>query len=304
MSMKKLLERIDSIEKTQKTTLTESVDQGMAEAKKPRKSYPTPSYLRPMVNAFDEMMEGGADYVTAVLSLSDEFRMDPDTIDSLLRSYTPDGWALPKLSKRDLLSLKDQDVMEGKKPDFLDFDKDGNKKEPMTKALQDKKKMKKVKEGQIEKTATGIRHRGTHDFDVGQEDGQADEKKASAKKPQHTYDAPFGTTKIPDWKGPKTVHKISDVEPGQKSDGEVRRRGRPKKVTEMTDREFHGFMRGIMVLEEKMSPPQKAEKERIVKGMKKKAVPGLKKRYGERWQDVMHATATKMAMESVGSKKK
>ena len=27
-----------------------------------------------------------------------------------------------------------------KKPDYLDFDKDGNKKEPMTKALADKKK--------------------------------------------------------------------------------------------------------------------------------------------------------------------
>lgn len=200
--------------------------------------------------------------------------------------------------------------VEGKKPDYLDFDKDGDKKEPMTKALQDKKKMKKVKEGKIEKTATGRRHHGTYgtDHDVGQEDGQedgqADEKKASAKKPQHTYDAPFGTTKIPPWKGPKTVHKISDVEPGQKSDSEGRRRGRPKKVTEMTDREFHGFMRGIMVLEEKMSPPQKAEKERIVKGMKKKGVSGLKKRYGERWQDVMHATATKLAMDSKGSKKK
>jgi hypothetical protein len=112
MSMKKLLERIDSIEQTQKTTLTESVEQGMAEAKKPRKSYPTPSYLKPMVNAFDEMMEGGADYVTAVLSLSDEFRMSPDTVDSLLRSYTPDGWALPKLSKKELLSLKNQDIAE------------------------------------------------------------------------------------------------------------------------------------------------------------------------------------------------
>ena len=27
-----------------------------------------------------------------------------------------------------------------KKPDYLDFDKDGNKKEPMTKALADKRK--------------------------------------------------------------------------------------------------------------------------------------------------------------------
>jgi len=31
------------------------------------------------------------------------------------------------------------DTMEGKKPDFLDMDKDGNKKEPMKKAVADKK---------------------------------------------------------------------------------------------------------------------------------------------------------------------
>jgi len=40
---------------------------------------------------------------------------------------------------------RDQDVLESSKPDFIDLDKDGNKKESMKKAAQDKKK--KVKEG-------------------------------------------------------------------------------------------------------------------------------------------------------------
>jgi hypothetical protein len=40
---------------------------------------------------------------------------------------------------------RDEEVLEGKKPDFLDLDKDGNKKEPMKKAAADKNK-KKVKE--------------------------------------------------------------------------------------------------------------------------------------------------------------
>lgn len=31
----------------------------------------------------------------------------------------------------------------GRKPDFLDFDKDGNKKEPMVKAIKDKKAKRK-----------------------------------------------------------------------------------------------------------------------------------------------------------------
>ncbi len=39
------------------------------------------------------------------------------------------------------------DVQEGSKPDFLDRDKDGDKKEPMKKAIKDKKKKKAVKEG-------------------------------------------------------------------------------------------------------------------------------------------------------------
>jgi len=40
-----------------------------------------------------------------------------------------------------------EDISEGGKPDFLDLDKDGNKKEPMKKAAKDAKKNKKVDEG-------------------------------------------------------------------------------------------------------------------------------------------------------------
>ena len=39
------------------------------------------------------------------------------------------------------------------------------------------------------------------------------------------------------------------------------------------------------------------EKERIVKGMKKDS-KGLKKRYGDKWKNVMYATATKRAKEA------
>jgi hypothetical protein len=39
---------------------------------------------------------------------------------------------------------KKYDVKEGKKPDFLDMDKDGDKKEPMKKALKDKKEVKEA----------------------------------------------------------------------------------------------------------------------------------------------------------------
>jgi len=38
--------------------------------------------------------------------------------------------------------MKWKKILKNKKPDYLDFDKDGNKKEPMTEALEDAKKKK------------------------------------------------------------------------------------------------------------------------------------------------------------------
>jgi hypothetical protein len=51
------------------------------------------------------------------------------------------------------------------------------------------------------------------------------------------------------------------------------------------------------VYEEKMTDAEMKKREDIVKGMKKNAAD-LKKRYGDRWKEVMYATATKQAMES------
>lgn len=51
------------------------------------------------------------------------------------------------------------------------------------------------------------------------------------------------------------------------------------------------------VYEEKMTDAKMKKREDIVKGMKKSAAD-LKKRYGDRWKEVMYATATKQAMES------
>ena len=64
----------------------------------------------------------------------------------------------PKYQKtRALLDVINQEIMEremneGAKPDFLDADKDGNKKETMKKAFKDKKKDKAVEENYVNKT--------------------------------------------------------------------------------------------------------------------------------------------------------
>jgi len=51
----------------------------------------------------------------------------------------------------------------------------------------------------------------------------------------------------------------------------------------------------IKMLEEKMTGPQKEKREEIVKGMKKDE-KRMKDAYGDKWKDVMYATATKKAM--------
>lgn len=50
--------------------------------------------------------------------------------------------------------------------------------------------------------------------------------------------------------------------------------------------------------EEALSQKEKDKKEDIVKGMKKNS-SDLKKRYGDKWKNIMHATATKLAKEEV-----
>jgi hypothetical protein len=52
------------------------------------------------------------------------------------------------------------------------------------------------------------------------------------------------------------------------------------------------------ILEREMTDVEKKKREDIVMGMKKNKAD-LEKRYGTRWKDVMYATATKQAMESV-----
>jgi hypothetical protein len=90
-----------------------------------------------------------------------------------------------------------QEIKEGKgkKPDFLDVDKDGNKKEPMKKALKDKEVDEgfdadakpgdtfKTAKGVSTKTKTGLVHTRTKfDYDPGSDDKDDKKMKRDAKK--------------------------------------------------------------------------------------------------------------------------
>jgi hypothetical protein len=79
------------------------------------------------------------------------------------------------------------------------------------------------------------------------------------------------------------------------ADDQPRKRGRPRKVTDLTESEWKSLRRNIAVVEAKMSDEQRRHREDIVMSMKKDK-DSLKKRYGDRWEEVMYATATKKAL--------
>lgn len=110
--------------------------------------------------------------------------------------------------KCDCDPCKCDDVKEGAKPDFLDMDKDGNKKEPMKKAVKDKKmkesfptvaaakkahdekgtagmkvgqKQKSSTGGEITKTATGLKHTAGKNYG-GQDAPKTPDSDKKAKK--------------------------------------------------------------------------------------------------------------------------
>jgi len=73
-----------------------------------------------------------------------------------IQSVTPTSYGTPYEGERTqgkqtsaALQSKPKNKKSGSKPDFLDLDKDGNKKEPMKKALKDKKKVEEANDGNL-----------------------------------------------------------------------------------------------------------------------------------------------------------
>lgn len=127
-----------------------------------------------------------------------------------------------------------QGVAEGKgsKPDFLDVDKDDNRKESFKKAVKDAKGRK----------IAGRAYGGAAQKDDAEDHQEQPRRRGRPDEggPKHTYDEPFGRVEVPAWKGSRTVHKIGDAEPGK----EAPRRGRPKKVREADDQNIDIVDRG------------------------------------------------------------
>jgi len=209
----------------------------------------------------------GSSYGDSAKARRDQVKRDIDTIKG------PTTKELTGKDKKDYEKTKSR-YDEAAKPDFLDMDKDGDKKEPMKKAVADKKKNESTEfKAKLIEALKGNQHKidknknnkiDSQDFKIlrGQknvaEDSCEDEAKQEVKKHE------------------KRLHG---------KDGEV-----SKHVDKMHKEEVES------IEEKHMTDAEMAKREKIVKSMKK-GFAGFRQRYGKDAKSVMYATATKQSMK-------
>ena len=173
---------------------------------------------------------------------------------------------------------------EAAKPDYLDFDKDGDKKEPMKSALAAKKKVAEELKGDQHKIDANKNNKiDAHDFAILRGKKKVKEDMYFAKKlieGMKRSDIPASVRKA---RGDAPLTP-AEVKSGSKDsishkDNLAKARNEEVELDERT-----------------MTSADKTERERIVKGMKK-GLAGFKSRYGKDAKSVMYATATKQAMK-------
>jgi len=219
---------------------------------------------------------------------------------------------------------------EAAKPDYLDFDKDGDKKEPMKSALAAKKKVAEELKGDQHKIdANKNKKIDAHDFAILRGKKKVKEDMHFAKKliegikrsdipasvRKARGDAPLTPVEVKSGSkdsisDPKNLAKARNEEIEQIDEkdpcwsnytqvGMKKKNGRdvPNCVPSKGVPAAKGYKKEEVELEEKeMTSADKTERERIVKGMKK-GFAGFKQRYGKDAKSVMYATATKQAMK-------
>jgi hypothetical protein len=218
---------------------------------------------------------------------------------------------------------------EAAKPDYLDFDKDGDKKEPMKKALNDKKKVAEELKGDQHKIDANKNNKiDAHDFAILRGKKKVKEDMYFAKKliegmkrsdvpafvRKARGDAPLTPAEVKSGSkdsisDPKNLAKARNEEIEQIDEkdpcwdnytqvGMKKKNGRevPNCVPSKGVPAAKGYKEEVELEERTMTSADKTERERIVKGMKK-GLAGFKSRYGKDAKSVMYATATKQAMK-------
>jgi predicted secreted protein len=209
----------------------------------------------------------GSSYGNSAKARRDQVKKDIDTLKG------PKAKELIQKDKEDYEKTKGR-YDEAAKPDFLDMDKDGDKKEPMKKAVADKKKSGGMNE--------------THEF----KNKLIEALKGNQHKIDKNKNNKIDSQDFKILRGEKSVTEAScddEVKKHEKKmhgkDGEV-----AKHVDKMHKEEVE------QIEEKEMTDAEMAKREKIVKSMKK-GFAGFRQRYGKDAKSVMYATATKQAMK-------
>jgi len=178
-------------------------------------------------------------------------------------------------------------VDEAAKPDYLDFDNDGNEKESMKKALRDKKKVKEA-----------LDPVGQEDDDI-DNDGDVDKSDKYLHKRRKAIEKAIRKEGFSNWR--EDLKEVLDSDSQDQNLKKVEeKKGIKNKVTinpEMKEaiEQLGGQLIEMVEIDEKtLTTAETKKKEEIVKSMKKKT-SDFEKRYPGRGKEVMYATATKMA---------
>jgi predicted secreted protein len=241
----------------------------------------------------------GSSYGNSAKARRDQVKKDIDTLKG------PKAKDMMQKDKEDYIKSKGQ-YDEAAKPDFLDMDKDGDKKESMKKAIADKKMKEdtefkdkliealKGKQYKIDKNKNN--KIDAQDFAIlRKEESEELEEKAgySAKAARAGKDIgkpgkAFGMI------AKKAGERYGSAEAGKRVAGAILAKLRKEEVeADWTEEQAEA----LLDLEEKhMTDAEMKKREEIVKSMKK-GFAGFRQRYGKDAKSVMYATATKQAMK-------
>ena len=195
------------------------------------------------------------------------------------------------------------------KPDFLDLDKDGNKKEPMKKASSSMKKEEAEQLKEYQSKGGVYKHKGTYGTEKSVEAGYTDYDKENemAKKLSKPAKKKYGarqnfvrSTRVNE----SFTEILSQYKEGglknlfesfKKEEQVLSEEVQEETVqVEVTDFDAVNGVTIETIEERTLTEPETKKKEEVVKSMKK-GLTGFKARYGDDAKSVMYATATKIA---------
>jgi hypothetical protein len=197
------------------------------------------------------------------------------------------------------------------KPDFLDLDKDGNKKEPMKKASSSMKKEDVEQINEYQSKDGVYKNKGTYGTEKSTEAGYTDYDKENELSKKHLGAKPakkkYGarqnfvrSTRVNE----SFTEILSQYKEGGlknlfesfKKEDQVLSEETQEEIVQVEVTDFDA-VNGVTIetIEERtLTEPETKKKEEVVKSMKK-GLTGFKARYGDDAKSVMYATATKIA---------